>query len=332
MSRILKVSNGDYRLQVQSGGNIILDPGSTGTVTVVGNLDVKGITTTIESINTTVQDNVLQLNFGQTGNGISSTNAYQSGIEIGRGNYSAAQLIFTESVNHYDSQSSTTVSGTWSLKTADGKLSAVQLRTITTDGLADLIFDLQSQNPVLKLANATGPSGAYYLRVTDVNHIPNLQYIQQYVASNYNGTGQGIAIVNSVQYPLSGTVAAANTSIALSSTNIVFQVAQTTIASITSTGVSLGNLQVGGTSTPNTITNTTSNNLILTSSNGVVEVNATITLDDQTAPTYASGKSKIYSSATAGPGRTGIYFTNATSQTPDELISRNRAVLLSILL
>jgi hypothetical protein len=328
MSRILKVSNGDYRLQVQSGGNIILDPGSTGTVTVIGNLDVKGITTTIESINTTVQDNVLQLNFGQAGNGISSANAYQSGIEIGRGNYSAAQLIFTESVNHYDSQSSSTVGGTWSLKTADGKLSAVQLRTITTDGLADLVFDMQGQNPVMRIANSTN----YYLRVTDVNHIPNLDYLQHFVASNYSGSGQGIAIVSSVQYPLSGTVAAANASIALSSTNIVFQVAQTTIASITSTGMNLGNIQVGGTSTPNTITNTTANNLILTSSNGVVEVNATITLDDQTAPTYASGKSKIYSSATAGPGRTGIYFTNSTSQTPDELISRNRAVLLSILL
>ena len=82
----------------------------------------------------------------------------------------------------------------------------------------------------------------------------------------------------------------------------------------------------------NTITNTTSNNLILTSTNGVVEVNAVMTLDDQSAPTYSSGKSKVYSSATAGPGRTGIYFTNNTSQTPDELISRSRAVLLSILL
>ena len=140
------------------------------------------------------------------------------------------------------------------------------------------------------------------------------------------------AIVSSVQYPITGTVSAANSSIQAGSTSIVFQIAQTTIATVSATGVQLGNLQVGGTSTPNTISNVTSNPLILTSTNGVVEVNAVMTLDDQTAPTYASGKSKVYSSATAGPGRTGIYFTNNTSQTPDELISRNRAVLLSILL
>jgi len=40
----------------------------------------------------------------------------------------------------------------------------------------------------------------------------------------------------------------------------------------------------------------------------------------------------MYSSSVFGPGRTGVYFTNNTITTPDELISRNRAVLLSILL
>jgi len=328
MSRILKVSNGDYRLQVVSGGNIILDPGSTGTVTVTGNLDVKGITTQIESINTTIQDNIIQLNQGQQGNGISSANNYVSGIEVERGNYSAAQLVFNEQVTHYDSQSSTTVGGTWSMKTADGKLSGLQLRTITTDGLADLIFDMQGQNPVIRVNNSTN----YYLRCTDVNNIPNVDYVQHYVASNYSGSGTGMAIVNSIQYPLSGTVSAANTSIQAGSTNIIFQVAQTTIGSVASTGFAFGNIQIGNPNALNTITNTTSNPLILTSNNGVVEVNAVIQLDDQSAPSYSSGKSKIYSSATAGPGRTGIYFTNSTSQTPDELISRNRAVLLSILL
>jgi hypothetical protein len=330
MSRILKVSNNDYRLQVQSGGNIILDPGATGLVTVTGNLDVKGITTTIESINTTIQDNIIQLNQGQTGNGISSANNYVAGIEVERGNYSASQLVFNEQVSHYDSQSSTTVAGTWSMKTADGKLSGLQLRTITTDGLADLIFDMQGQNPVIRVNNSTN----YYLRCTDVNDIPNVDYVQHYVASNYSGSGTGMAIVNSIQYPLSGTVSAANTSIQAGSTNIIFQVAQTTVGSVASTGFTLGNVQIGGTGNLNTITNSTANNLILTVSNSsnAVEINAVMQLDDQSAPTYSSGRSKVYSSATAGPGRTGIYFTNSTSQTPDELISRNRAVLLSILL
>jgi hypothetical protein len=333
MSRILKVSGGDYRLQVQTGGNIILDTQSTnGKVLVIGNLDVQGALTFVESTNTQITDNIIQLNVGQTGNGIGAVNSYVSGIEVARGNYSPAQIIFNEQVSHYDSQSSSTVSGSWSARTADGKLSGIQLRTITNDGLADIIFDLQNQNPVLRIANSTN----YYLRCTNVNDIPNIDYLQHYVASTYTGSGQGVAIVDRVLYPGTAgtTVSNANTSLQASSTNIVFQVAQTTISTISSSGLTTGNVRIGGGTGAqlNTITNTTSNNLILTSTNGVVEVNAVMTLDDQTAPTYTSGKSKVYSSATAGPGRTGIYFTNSTSQTPDELISRSRAVLLSILL
>jgi hypothetical protein len=335
MSRILKVSGGDYRLQVQTGGNIILDTQSTnGKILVIGNLDVQGALTYVESTNTQITDNIIQLNVGQTGNGIGAVNSYVAGIEVERGNYSPAQIIFNEQVSHYDSQNSTTVTGTWSARTADGKLNGIQLRTITNDGLADIVFDLQNQNPVIRIANSTN----YYLRCVNINDIPNVDYLQHYVASTYTGgsSTQGVAIVDRVLYPgIAGTtVSNANSSLQASSTNIVFQIAQTTISTISSSGLTTGNVRIGGGTGAqlNTITNTTSNNLILTSTNGVVELNAVVTLDDQTAPTYSSGKSKVYSNATAGPGRTGIYFTNSTSQTPDELISRSRAVLLSILL
>jgi hypothetical protein len=98
-----------------------LDTGtSVGTVVVTGNLDVKGTTTTVESTNTTVADNILQLNFGQSGNGISSALGYQSGIEIARGSYSNAQLLFNEQLSYYSSVSSGNVSGTFVIKTADG--------------------------------------------------------------------------------------------------------------------------------------------------------------------------------------------------------------------
>jgi hypothetical protein len=46
---------------------------------------------------------------------------------------------------------------------------------------------------------------------------------------------------------------------------------------------------------------------------------------------------QIYTKAAEGPGRSGIYFTNdtaygAAAYNNDELVSKNRAVLLSILL
>jgi hypothetical protein len=155
MSRIVKVSQSDYRLQVRSGGSITLDTGTStlsatsiipgqnytiatlgntnyiaagapsntvgitfkanstptgtgtvtegiGTVTVIGNLDVRGKTTTIESTVTTIADNTIQLNVGQTGNGISAALNYQSGIQITRGAFPDAKFVFDDSVTHYN--------------------------------------------------------------------------------------------------------------------------------------------------------------------------------------------------------------------------------------
>ena len=54
-------------------------------------------------------------------------------------------------------------------------------------------------------------------------------------------------------------------------------------------------------------------------------------------PTSVSGATKLYSKSTEGAGRTGIYFVNnvtygGLAYNRDELVSKNRAVLLSILL
>ena len=204
MSRILKVSSGDYRLQVQPHGNIILDTQSTdGTVTIIGDLDVQGNFTYVESTSTQIKDNIIQLNYGQTGNGIGSGFGYVSGIEVERGNYSAAQILFNETVNHYDAQTATTVAGTWTLKQADGKVQALQLRTITNDGLANIGFDLQSSNYTLRVYNAPN----YITTATNNNDLVTYGLMATYVASTYTpGSGtQGQAITDRVLYPVSNS-------------------------------------------------------------------------------------------------------------------------------
>lgn len=103
MSRIVKVYNSDYKIAVESGGTITLDTGAlVGTTVITGNLEVKGITTTVESTNVTLQDNVLLLNYDPDGNnfnGIPSSLGYVSGIEIERGNLTNAQWFFDEQVS-----------------------------------------------------------------------------------------------------------------------------------------------------------------------------------------------------------------------------------------
>jgi hypothetical protein len=416
MTRVVKTNQGDYHVLVQNGGTIILDPTSSGQVTVTGNLVVNGTTTTINSSTLNVEVNVLQINAGLTTNGIPSALSYQSGLQIDRGVAQAAELLFDESVRHYDPTTAITATGytatgsavtfnfstqssvpfpvasngstgstivvagftpstyngtytvtacttssvtfasavtgtittlgtitlnkggTFKLQTADGSLSGLELRTITSDGNNTLIIDMQRGAPTLRLANSTTAAGVpYYQRVLSGDDIPNVQWVQTYIASNYTlgSSTPGTATVQTIQQPVGVAIGSANSAIQATSSGLLFQIAGSTVVTINSTGAVLGNLSVGSTANPNTISNSTNANLILTtqSSTYPVEINAVAQLDNQAStPTYTSGGTKLYSSATIGPGRTGLYLVNSTVQTADELISRNRAVLLSILL
>lgn len=322
MSKILKVSQSNYRLQTQSGGTITLDTGTaTGTVVVTGNLDVKGTTTTVESTNTTVADNILQLNYGQTGNGISSALSYQAGVEIIRGSYSNAQLLFNEQLTYYSSVSSSNVSGTFVIKTADGALKGLRLATIGNDGSTDFVIDMQSGTRAILVGNSPN----YDTYVANDNHLITKKWANLYVAA----TG-GMATVDKIYFASGGTYTSstAPTLVQAYASNIQFSINQVLKATLSTTGLLVNNVNINS----DTISNTT-NNLILTATNNNVEVSAVLNIDDQiTTPTSTVGKTKLYSSATIGPGRSGVYFTNNTITTADELISRNRAVLLSILL
>lgn len=333
MTKIISVSQSNYRLIVQNGGNITLDVGtaaSGGTVTITGNLDVKGVTTTIESTNTTVADNILQLNYGATGNGISSALGYQSGIEIERGSYSPAQFVFNDSVSHFNPVTNSNVNGTFVMKTADGTLSGLQVGVLAGNAGTNFVLDMQNGSGIVTVANSTN----YYLRVANANDIPNLQYLQYYVASTYvpGTSGQGVAIVDRLFSPLTATVSTANAAILANSTSLNFSIAQNLRATINSTGLNVDNINIY----TNTISNTSlSNNLVLSAVNNAVEINAVLNLDDQsTNYTSVNGTTQIYSRSSQTtlaqtPGRTGLFFTNQI--TSDELVAKNRALLFSIL-
>lgn len=61
-----------------------------------GNLTVQGTLTSLETTNTTIEDNTVVLNKGETGSGVSSGT---SGIEIDRGTSNNTTLLWTESAN-----------------------------------------------------------------------------------------------------------------------------------------------------------------------------------------------------------------------------------------
>jgi hypothetical protein len=321
MSRVLKVSQSNYRLQTASGGTITLDTGTdVGTVIVTGDLVVQGETTTINTTNLSIEDNIIVLNKNQTGAGITlaSPISGRSGVEISRGTRPAGQFLFDENVNHYDYPNTVNVGGTFVLKTNDGKKAGLQVATIVNDGASNLVFDMQSTSGVLSVANTTN----YYQRVVNDNDIPNWKTITNYVAAS-----NGVATVDRMYYPVSAAFGFEDSKIQAFNTNIQFYVGQQIRATISPVGVSVNNINLF----TDTITNTSANNLVLTAINNNVKVDAVLNLTDQSlTPATVSGVTKLYSTATVGPGKSGLFFKNVN--TSDELVSKNRAVLLSILL
>ena len=324
MSKIVKVSNSDYRVQVKSGGKIWLDVGTSpdtwtrGTVIITGNLDVQGVTTTVESTTTTIADGIITLNKGQTGAGIGLIpNNYQSGIEIDRGTLPKAKLVFDESVTHYDSLVAANVPGTFVLQTSDGALSGLQLASIGTSDLSDFYFDMNNSNRILKIINSPN----YSTFVLDDNDIPNKKYINDYVSAH-----GGIADVDRFFY----LAVPGQTQGKAYSNYIDFTVMNSTRATITESGLNVDSINLFGDVIKNS---SLGNNLKLTANNNIVEVDAFIQLDDVgSTPTAVSGSTTIYtkdSDTTPAPGKTGIYFTNLGNS--DELVAKNRALLFSIL-
>jgi hypothetical protein len=346
MSRVLKISDGDYRIVVSSptpsetSPTIILDTGvDVGTVVVTGNLTVKGTTTTINTNEMTIEDRIITLNSGDTGdNGITTVDGNRrSGIEILRGdntnNYPKAQFLFDEAIEHYDPILNDSISGTFILRTADNSYSGLRLASVGAPPGQDFAVDFGNYNKVLKIVNTDATQYSLLLDATLVdvadtpedNYIPNKKYVSSYVSA----TG-GTANVDNFHYLSNPTYTRGQAY----QTYIKFTVASNERARISTSGLDVDNINLF----TNTINNDTNNLILTATTTNTVEVDAVFQLDNQTTDvtTPISGAVQIYTKATEGPGRTGIYFTNDTdygdnAYNNDELVAKNRALLFSIL-
>jgi hypothetical protein len=105
MPKVLKAYNTDYIIAARPGGKIFLDTGfNEGDVVVTGNLEVRGNTTTVDTTELIVEDNIIQLSSGTVGSGLSPAIGSRSGIEINRGgdiegNNINAYWVYDEDVN-----------------------------------------------------------------------------------------------------------------------------------------------------------------------------------------------------------------------------------------
>lgn len=333
MSKILKVGQGDYRIQVPDYNSITLDTGVHGSVVITGDLDIKGQTTTIESVNATVKDNILVLNKDEPHTNGAGITLGSAGIQIDRGYDSAvvlsAKILFDEAVNHYNPITNAIEAGTYTLSTSRDsanilsslQVSSIELSAISSNGTNTngIALNLRNTNTTITVINSVYNTLPYHKRVIS-DSLVNKEYVTDYVIAGQ--MTEHMADVDKIYYK-NGTV---KSQILATNTDLQFSINTIQRAVMNNDGLSVDTINLYGT----TVKNTGVNPLILTSDINLVEVNGTLALDDQaSAPTLISGKTQIYSSATAGSGKSGIFFKNDT--TSDELVAKNRALLLSML-
>jgi hypothetical protein len=306
---VLKLS-GDYKVVTAASGTITLDTGvEKGEVVVTGNLTVQGNTTTVNTANLDIEDNILLLNKGETGAGVTLTTA---GLEIERGpNDSNATLLWDDSKT-YVLPNGGTGTGSFTFKIGNN-LSAIRTHFITTEG-EDLVL-LGGDAPSGKLS-VRGTTN-YESGLTD-DDIPNVKYV--------NEAFETIAIP---------VIARGNTDVRVqdlqegdASSNITGRVDGVTQLLINNDRIELGSLTIDD----NTIRPTTSNSELILQANGT----GTVVIDDVlsianpvgSAPAGDTGRLKLYVQSEGGGG-TGLFFVNNTSR--DEITSKKKTMLFSMI-
>lgn len=349
-----------YRIAINDGGTIEFNTGAGtgGGVEINGNLTVTGDFTQRSTNDLVIEDNLITLNNGETGNGISETT---SGLVIDRGNFADVTFLYDEDLNWYDSQIglSDAFSGAFALRKGGitggetGSLVGLFTNFIGTFNDYDLVF-LGENN--LGKVTVTGTSdyetriwnyagdGATIpenpsvpgqpLRALDFNDdtLVNVRGLIDYVSSylNYNFQDKIVSPT-----PNGDTrVVASDFDVTGNASKVEIIIDSSTVADFKQTKIQFTNLEFED----NAIRPLSNDaNLVLEGDNaGSVEFGTPAyfpkyvdPLPGVTDPAAPVDGVKIYSKEQADGG-TGIFFINENS-TQDELISRNKALLYSII-
>ena len=311
MSKILRVSDSDYRIKVQDSGNITLDTGTNvGIVRITGNLIVDGDYTTINVQDMQVEDNIILLNKGEQGAGVTEGTA---GIAIDRNSLPNAEFLWDESLDKFI------------IKNEDNDLLGIVVGSVATDPTTNLEFDMRSGSGTLRITNSTG----YESRVSNNNDIPNRKYVHDYVYA-YGGS----AVVSLIQYPVTALYGTQDTLVEALSSSIKIWVDPGTglelKAQFSANGLDVNNVNILG----NTILNSDAGqNLILSAASTHIEIDGVLNLKEITyTPVATGGDARIYAKSVPSNSElynSGVFLKN--SRTEDEIVVKNRALLLSML-
>jgi hypothetical protein len=359
MSKVLRIQEGGYKIIAKNGSEIKLDTGETGQVTIIGSLNVTGITNYVNVTDMQVEDNIIELNRGDKGiDGISRTlNDGQAGLMIQRGvnpDKYAVQIFFDEEISHYNPVLRTRVDGSFVLKNSNNDLVGLQINNITTGSktrnFSNLVIDLGNRG-VLSL-KIDQNSNLYENRISEGNDVPNLAYIRNYVAAEagnaliekmyrYKNVG-GTFIKTSTGVQTYDTQAGdPDTEIQMSVSDLKTGFKKVKFI-VNNGGVVIGDTAPASASRTKISgavisTENTDSRLgfpfTITSSDGIINFESKITIKDtppeESNPIYLQGKSLIYTRREQRTGGTGIYYVNQGSA--GELISATKALVYGLI-
>lgn len=349
MGQVVQV-NGDYAIKTAEGGSIILNTGTNvGTVTVTGNLIVAGESFTVSASNLDIKDNIIKINDGETGAGV--TLAY-AGLQVDRGSLPVASLLYDESADSWLIAQGT-ANTAFNYSSSSLRLRTILTNSVTDDGDLTLIG---TGAGVVKVIGTTD----YEDNVTDDDDIPNKKYVDRTILrapafqirspiSTPPVDGQGdtrVVVFDSASEPLDPfffPIGPYTTD--PNSSEIAFIVNNRRVALITESqfqmrGISIfpednrGNDIIGvPISQAVTIqaTETNTNIKLETNGSGKVQVTYAMQFDavaPEVVPAAVSDTTVLYSGVPTGGG-TGLYAVNTVNR--DELVLHKRALLYSMI-
>ena len=315
MSKILNVNSGDYKVRVPSGQTITLDTGAgVGNVQITGNITIAGTQTVVNSQELDIVDNIITLNKGETGSGVTENT---SGIQVDRGTASDAIFVFDEQTTFNDPVTQTNKPGTFVFKRANGSINGIFTNSIATGG-----GDLYLINSGTGVISVSGTNN-YESQITEDDDIPNKKYVDDAITTGIQtitiqSIARGDSVLNLFDESIDGGVS--NLKITIDGAEVAqFKRNTTEIEDIVFQD--------------NTISTLTSATDLTLSSSGT----SFVTIDGiLKMPVQASGTSvnpgtniAVYGKDPA-IGNSGVWYKNKNAY-EDELISTNRSLLFSML-
>jgi len=345
--RINRIGTDKYTITVNTAGEILLDTGLTGKVTVNGDLDVLGAQTSIGSTELIVDDKTITLNNGDPGGDagitdVSDGNGRAAGIIIDRGpDAFDAKFFYDEDLKTIRNGAEPANEGAFIFKLASGDLSGIHTGSIIPTLDQDLYLigggtgvvtvtgttDYEKQIWAYTGSNITpDPSQTDKLSVpVDDDSLVNVRGLLDYVGGYFTYNFQD-KITTGTLSPT--TVQVYDTESGGGTSRAEILINEITIATFFESRVEFEDLRFDD----NIVTTSGINSDIILKGSGTgrVQIDGWLNFTEEVTPASPPSAGSTLYSKTLGDGGTGLYFINADG-TEDELVSRNKALLYSII-